>query len=249
MTITLHRFASSHYSEKARACLDFKRLEYTVVERHPGADQLSIWRLSGQRKVPVLEHDGSVVHDSTAIALYLEHAFPPGEGRRALLPSDLTLRREVLELEDRLDATLGRAVPVVAFDHAQRDPLVRDALLRLSVPGIGVTRAALKVAAVAARPALWTPSARARVEGAYATVREALGACCDRLATRPFLTGDAPTLADVTAVGLSFLLRYPRSAYLADPRLAGVGVPELVNDPTLSRFFQWRDAFYARYLR
>jgi hypothetical protein len=56
-------------------------------------------------------------------------------------------------------------------------------------------------------------------------------------------------LADLAAVGLSFNLRYPRSAHLAEPGLAGRGVPELVNDPTLSRFFQWRDEVYARFLK
>jgi len=28
-----------------------------------------------------------------------------------------------------------------------------------------------------------------------------------------------------------------------------VGVPERVNDPTLSRFFQWRDGVYERFLK
>lgn len=246
MTIVLHRFATSHFSEKARACLDFKGLDYRIVERHAGADQLSLWRLSGQRKVPVIEHDGSVIHDSTAIALYLEHAFPDA---RPLLPADLAARREVLDLEDRLDAALGANAPVVAFDHAQRDLAYADKMLRLMVPGLGVTRAALKLTGIAARPALWTPAARARIEGAYAAVREVLGECCDRLARGPYLVGDAPTLADLAAAGLAFNLRYPRSAYLADPSLAGFGVPDLINDPTLSRFFQWRDALYARFLR
>jgi glutathione S-transferase len=247
MTIALHRFALSHFSEKTRACLDFKGLDYRVVEHTQGADQLALWRLSGQRKVPVIEHDGSVVHDSTAIALYLDHAFT--DGHRALLPSDLRARREVLELEDRLDAMLGPNVPVIAFDHAQRDPAVRDATLRVLIPGSALARGAASVAGTLSRPALWLPAARARVDGAYAQVREILGECCDRLASRRYLTGDTPTLADVTAAGLSFNLRYPRSAYLAAPDLAGVGVPDLINDPTLARFFQWRDALYAAFLK
>lgn len=246
MSVTLHRFAASHFSEKVRVCLDFKGIDYRIVEHTPGADQLSLWKLSGQRKVPVIEHDGSVIHDSTAIALYLEHAFP---NARPLLPTDLAARREALDLEDRLDAALGPNCPVIAFEHAQRDPAVRDALLKLLVPGLGLARAAVRLTARAARPALLVPAARQRVEGAYSAVRDILGACCDRLATRPYLLGAEPTLADLTAVGLTLNLRYPRSAYLADPTLAGVGVPDLINDPMLSRFFQWRDDLYARFLR
>lgn len=246
MSIVLHRFALSHYSEKARVCLDFKRLDYTVEQHQHGAAQLGVWRLSGQRKLPVIEHDGAVIHDSTAIALHLDHAFPDGP---ALLPRELRARREVLELEDRLDAELGPHVPVIAFDHLQRDPEVRALSLRALLPSSPVTRAALGLSAVASRPAMWIPSTRARVDAAYAQVRATLAHCVERLADAPYLTGDAPTLADLAAVGLSFNLRYPRSAHLAEPGLAGRGVPELVNDPTLSRFFQWRDEVYARFLK
>ena len=71
MTIVLHRFPLSHFSEKARVMLDFKGLDYRVVDHSPGPDQLAIMKLSGQRKVPVIEHEGSVVHDSTAISYLL----------------------------------------------------------------------------------------------------------------------------------------------------------------------------------
>lgn len=249
MSIVLHRFALSNFSEKARVCLDFKGLDYRVVQHQFGPEQLAVWRLSGQRKLPVIEHDGAVIHDSTAIALHLDHAYPAGEGRRALLPLDLRARREVLELVERLDAALGAHAPVVAFDHLQRDPAARAASLRAMLPESPLTRAALGLSAVASRPAMWVPAARQRVDASFAQVRAMLGELCDRLAETPFLLGDAPTLADLTAVGLSYNLRYPRSAHLAAPELAGVGVPELVNDPTLSRFFQWRDGVYERFLK
>ncbi|XYI04020.1 glutathione S-transferase N-terminal domain-containing protein [Sorangium sp. So ce1128] len=51
--MVLHRFPLSHYSEKARAALDFKGLEYRIVEHRPGVEQLAIYRLSGQRKPEV----------------------------------------------------------------------------------------------------------------------------------------------------------------------------------------------------
>src|SRR5262245_5500341 len=104
MNIVLHRFPISHFSEKARAALDFKGLTYEVVDHRPGSGQVAIYRLSGQRKLPVLENDGNVVADSTEIALYLERTFPD---RRRLLPDDPDKRREVLALEDQLDNVLG----------------------------------------------------------------------------------------------------------------------------------------------
>lgn len=246
MSIVLHRFALSHFCEKARVCLDFKGVDYTLVQHQNGPAQLAIWRLSGQRKLPVIEHDGAVIHDSTAIALHLDHALPDA---RPLLPRELRARREVLDLEERLDAELGPYVPLITFDHFQRDPEVRALGLRAMLPKSPLTRTALSLSAAASRPAMWVPANRARVHEAYEKVRGILGHCCDLLADRPYLTGEVPTLADLAAVGLSFNLRYPRSAHLAEPGLAGRGVPELVNDPTLSRFFQWRDALYDRYLK
>ena len=65
MTIVLHRFPLSHFSEKARAALDFKGLEYRIVDHRPGPEQIAIYRLSGQRKLPVIEHDGTVVGFAT----------------------------------------------------------------------------------------------------------------------------------------------------------------------------------------
>ena len=97
MPITLHRFKISHFSEKARAALDFKGLDYTLVDHVAGPGQLAIYRLSGQRKLPLLEHEGAVVHDSTAIALYLEHAFPAGRGgARARKVGIVALARKLL---------------------------------------------------------------------------------------------------------------------------------------------------------
>lgn len=249
MTIVLHRFALSHFSEKTRACLDFKAIDYRIVQHQFGPDQLAIWRLSGQRQLPVIEHDGSVIHDSTAIALHLDHSFPEGGGRRALLPREMGPRRAALELEERIDEVLGPYARIIAFDHLQRDPVARAATLRAMLPGRSLTRAALALSAVATRPAMWLPGARDRLDEAYARVRALLGELCDRLAESPYLLGDTPTLADLAAVGLAYNLRYPRSAQLPAPELAGVGVPELVNDPTLSRFFQWRDGFYQRFLK
>ncbi|MEY4746433.1 MAG: hypothetical protein RLZZ442_1025, partial [Cyanobacteriota bacterium] len=72
----LHQFRHSAFCEKVRLVLAAKRLDYTVVEVTPGIGQLELFRLSGQRQVPVLVDGAEVIADSTAIALYLERHHP-----------------------------------------------------------------------------------------------------------------------------------------------------------------------------
>src|ERR1700722_14657084 len=131
MAIVLHRFGLSHYCEKARAVLDFKGLDYRIEEHVPGPGQIAVVRLSGQRKLPVLEHDGKILHDSTAIALYLESTFPAA---RRLLPEDPARRDKVLSLEDQLDRDFGENAPLVWARRALRDDRMVGIMGQLYAP-------------------------------------------------------------------------------------------------------------------
>ncbi len=241
--IKLHRFPLSHFSEKGRALLDFKELDFEIVEHQLGLPQLSIYRLSGQRKVPVIEHDGRVVADSTRIGLYLEEQFAE---RRRLLPVDEPQRREVLELEDRIDRVFGNAAPVAWFDAISRD---RDAIARLlDVEVYGVGARSSRIWALGAQAAWKLPVPKHMAERAHRSTRKLLLELCGRLEGSSYLCGDEPTIADVAAVGLAFHLEFPHSRDLKVPALAGVGVPAYVDDPELARFFEWRRAFYRELL-
>lgn len=241
MAIVLHRFSLSHYSEKGRALLEFKRLPFRIEEHRLGPPQLRLFRLSGQRKVPVIEDGARVVADSTRIALYLEERYP----ERRLLPAEARARAEVLALEERIDAVLGDFAPVLWFDHAVRErPEELARFLELEVWGAGDGRVLGRVAR-----ALWrAPRFRRLVRRSEEETRAFLRELCDRLGRSRYLVGDEPTLADVAAVGLTFHLEYPRSRHLARSELAGIGVPGVADAPELRRFFEWRRAFYAEQL-
>ncbi|HEY9813983.1 MAG TPA: glutathione S-transferase N-terminal domain-containing protein, partial [Candidatus Sericytochromatia bacterium] len=51
--LELYQFEVSQYAEKVRLILDYKNLPYRKIEVTPGVGQLELFRLSGQRKVPV----------------------------------------------------------------------------------------------------------------------------------------------------------------------------------------------------
>ncbi|MFZ9973861.1 MAG: glutathione S-transferase family protein, partial [Vulcanococcus sp.] len=80
--LELHQFRHSAFCEKVRLVLAAKGLPYNVVEVTPGVGQVELYRLSGQRQVPVLVDGPEVIADSTAIAQYLERHTPAP----ALLP-------------------------------------------------------------------------------------------------------------------------------------------------------------------
>ena len=52
--------------------LHAKGLSFREVEVTPGIGQLAVFRLSGQRQVPVLVDGDTVVSDSSAICRYLD---------------------------------------------------------------------------------------------------------------------------------------------------------------------------------
>ncbi len=245
MAVALHRFPLSHFSEKVRLALTLKGVEHALVDHSIGPGQMAVYRLSGQRQVPVLERDGDVVHDSTAIAMYLEHAYPPSSGRAALLPLDFTARREALDLEERLDAAFENTTRVVAMHHAMRDARYRRGALRASSPGIpDLALRAVGLSAMTLRLGELLPPARRAVDDAITSLRATIIELVERLATRPYLMGDRPGLVDVTAAGLTLMLEVPEQIPLPDESIKGLGVPEMLNDPELVPFFLWRRRLY-----
>jgi len=86
--LELYQFEASHYCEKVRLILDYKQLPYKTVEIAPGIGQVDLYRMSGQRQVPVLKDGTTVVADSTAIATYLDETYP----ERPVLPADGAMR-------------------------------------------------------------------------------------------------------------------------------------------------------------
>jgi len=56
--LTLYQFPISHYCEKARWALDYKKLDYRKVNLLPGPHMKKTKKLSGKTQVPVLEENG-----------------------------------------------------------------------------------------------------------------------------------------------------------------------------------------------
>ena len=99
--LILHQYEISPFCDKVRRILHWKGVPYAVSEI-PLGDRARVRRLSPVGKLPVIEHEGRVVADSTEIAWYLEERFP----ERPLLPADPAERGRVHVLEDWADESL-----------------------------------------------------------------------------------------------------------------------------------------------
>ncbi|MFN9619492.1 MAG: glutathione S-transferase family protein [Synechococcaceae cyanobacterium] len=232
----LHQFRHSAFCEKVRLILARKGLDHTVVEVTPGLGQLELFRLSGQRQVPVLIDGGEVIADSTAIALHLEERHP----EPALLPREPRARARVLLLEDWADTALAAGCRQALVQAAAADSVLRSALLPDTTP------APLRQLVSALPSAMLSPFSEAVVEVVAPCEARQLRRNLEQLSLlvdgAPYLEGDCLSLADLAVAAQLTLLRFPASA---GAPLAGRGVAGIADNPVLEPLFSWRDRILA----
>jgi glutathione S-transferase len=130
----LWHIAVSHFSEKARWALDYKRLAHVRRTPLPGLHIPAAYWLSRASAftLPILELDGRRIADSTAIIAALEQRV----AEPALYPQAQDERRRALELEEWFDEELAPYARRLAFYELRRDPeLLREISARV-VPAL-----------------------------------------------------------------------------------------------------------------
>jgi glutathione S-transferase len=200
----------SHFSEKVRWALDYKRIAHR--RKVLGADYLiRAWRATGHGTLPILFLDDRAIGDSTHIIAALEdrHPEPP------LYPGDAPGRQRALALEDHFDEQLGPALRAAVVT-----PLFRhDPDLALRVLTTGMPDKAYQRLRPLARifPAFYRfrhKISDAKLETNRATVNAALDRIEQERQGRAYLVGDAFTVADLTAAALlGALLQPPEIQY------------------------------------
>lgn len=226
--LELYQFRHSAFCLKVRMALQAKGLSFRTVEVTPGIGQVAVFRLSGQRQVPVLVDGDIVLADSSAIARHLERR----EHCPALIPSEPKAAAQVHLLEDWADTTLAAAVRAALVQAAALDPELRVALLPDDIPD------PLR-SVMGALPGGWVSNVTELVNQ---NERAALLASLEQLAlsvqSTPWLLGDSMSLADLAVAAQLSLICFPTSSGAA---LAGKGVPGLSDHPKLQPLFHWRD--------
>ncbi len=242
--LELYQFELSQYSEKVRLILDYKGLTYRKIEVTPGIGQVELFRMTGQRKVPVLKDGNHIVVDSTEIAKYLDSQYPA----RPLIPTDPKQRGLCLLIEEWADESIGLKSRKVLFGALSQDQNLRKALLPAATPDIVKSLVEVVPSDVLKVLGLGVGYGPDVVKSAEADLKQDLEALCLLLSDSPYLVGDQPTLADLAVAGLSMLIKFPDGPYLDLPAtLRGLGVPGLATSVVYQPFFTWRDRLYAQY--
>ena len=226
--LELHQFRHSAFCEKVRLLLAFKQLPFTTVEVTPGVGQLELYRLSGQRQVPVLVDGSEVIADSTAIALHLEQKYP----EPALLPADPAQRAQVLLLEDWADTALAAGARLALVQAAALDSQLRDGLLPDATPS------GLRSLLGSIPGGMLSGVGQVLDASALQQLRHNLEQLTVLVEAQPYLVGAELSLADLAVMGQLSLIKFPASA--GSP-LAGRGLAGLADDPSLAPLWSWRD--------
>ena len=240
----LWHFTVSHFNEKARWALDFKRVPHVRRALLPGFHFPKILRMTGQTAVPVLALDGRPIHDSTRIIEALERAFP----EPALYPRNEPERRRALALEDFFDEELGPSIRAMLV-HAQfvHDPGLTAALFTVGM-GRG-SRRTLRILSPVFRPLY---RFRYKINAASAEVaREKTLAALDRiereLQPSGYLVGDGFSVADLTAAALFYPLVQPPEFPYPWPRPLPARLGEYRASLAGRAAFRWVAEMYRRH--
>jgi glutathione S-transferase len=201
----------SHFSEKVRWALDWKRVPHRRRVMPPGLHPAGGLLLTRGKQVtmPVLEVDGRRIGDSTAIIAELEERSP----ERPLYPADPDERGRALALEDWFDEQVGPYARRWGFNVLLTEP---EALRAFALKQTEWAPVAIPTEAFA-------PFAKVFLNVRYSTgsesgeeeARQKLVEGLDRLESElaggsgEFLVGRRFSVADLTAAALFYPLVLP----------------------------------------
>ena len=99
----LYQFPFSHFCEKARWALDYKRISYHTVNLLPGLHARTVKKHAPKSCVPLLVDGPTVIQESSNIISYLDQRAPTP----TLTPFDPVQAELALKWESELDEQVG----------------------------------------------------------------------------------------------------------------------------------------------
>lgn len=224
----LYQFEISPFCDKIRRALRYKKIPFEVVDVAVTTAPLVVRRLHGAGKLPCLDMDGRLVADSTDIAEALEDAHP--EPR--LYPSDPRERALAHVLEDWADESLYfYEIRMGWGDRGVRRGLLPRLLAHDPAPLAALAK--LVVPLALRRTASSQGIGRKSNEAVTRDVRRHVTALDAMLEGRPFLVGEALTIADLAVFAqLVCVQRAPEAARLIEAARHVTGWLERVDAAT-----------------
>jgi glutathione S-transferase len=239
--LTLYQFPISHYCEKARWALDYKGLDYNIVNLLPGEHIKVIKAIAPGSEVPVLQQDEEIIQGSDDIISWLDERYPA----TPLTPKDAESKKQALVWENYANENIGPQIRLYFYhyllEHAaltvpmlvQGQPVHKRLLFRVIYPRVrSIMRQHMKINDRTARISL-------------KILERAIDKLHAHYAKHDFLVGDQFSRADLTVAALL--------APLVEPDQYGINWPnyypaELQN--TIDAFrdrLDWVDRLYRQY--
>lgn len=109
----LLEFPHSHYCEKARWALDFKRVPFERIALLPGFHMRTVRRHAPKTSVPVLLTGSEAIQGSSEIIDYLDEQYP----ERQLTPQEPESQELCRQLEIEMSTTLGEPIRTILYDR------------------------------------------------------------------------------------------------------------------------------------
>ncbi len=218
--VTLFQFELCPYCHKVKAGLEAKGIPYTKVEVNPmNKKELPPLPEGSKKKVPVVQHEGQTIEDSTEILTYLEKAKPQ---TTPFLPTNEEARKKTETVEQWVDDDLTFVLPTVIY---------------------GTWGEAFKAAQVTARTSNFGPFQNVMVRGGgslimhqvakkivkkrggtdpHTMLKNELDKFEGWLGEGPFICGEAPSLGDIAAHGaFTCIKEFPAFRYVRErPQLS-----------------------------
>ena len=228
--ITLYQFKHSAFCLKIRMALHAKKLRYRAEEISPAVGQIEIFKISGQKQLPVImDENGQIISDSSTICEYLDTK----NTNNSLFPSDPIKLSQLKIIEDWADTTMASVCKQALIKSALENPQLRAALLPNELPSSirGVFEKLpfnnlTKISNIVL-------SNKPNIE-----LQKILESLSKSLINKKFIIGESLTIADISIAAQLSLLKFPTSS---GPILAGEGCQEYINNPYLENLFNWRD--------
>lgn len=224
MSVTLYQFELCPFCHKVKAVLDVKGIAYRTVEVNPMTKaELPSLPEGAPKKVPVIDHEGEVVFDSTTIMSYLDDRFRDGP---QLSPEEAGARKLSDEVEAWVDDEFAMALPTVIYGTWRESLKAAQVTARTSnfgfLQNVGVRAGGPLIMHQVAKRIL----AKNNKTDGHAWVSETLDRFEAWLGDSDFLTGDTVSMGDAAMHGaLSCVRDFPIFA-------------EIMKRPTLAAWFE-----------
>ena len=239
----LYHFRISHYNEKVRWALDFKKWPHHRRALLPGFHIPFVRFLTGQNKVPAIKLDGKVLYDSSKIISEIERLRPEPQ----LYPSDPVDRKRALAIEEFFDEEVAPAFRRLFWSTYFDDV---EKCTEMAADGFGpFTHFAWRAAFPLMRPLFCKNMGVYEEQIEWA--KNNLGTYFDRLereiGSSGYMVGNTFSIADLTAAAvMTAIIRPPEFSYpLPEPWPEGlIALRESVSKRA---GFKWVQDIYSRH--